>query len=170
MHVATDLPVLKRSVTVLRKGGQVAIRRFRDEVTLEGSAALLFGKMEPLLDGKTSFDSMGKKLGEKPERLRALAAELDRVGVLAFGSPNGDAALVSGTEFYKIHREHCSYWLQDVYAHPLWEKIVTGKATRAQVLGFAFEKYHYIEAAFEHMGIAAANATPEMMPHLARTT
>ena len=39
---------------------------------------------------------------------------------------------------------------------------------RAQVLGFAFEKYHYIEAAFEHMGIAAANATPEMMPHLAR--
>jgi hypothetical protein len=36
------------------------------------------------------------------------------------------------------------------------------------VLGFAFEKYHYIEAAFEHMGIAAANASPEMMPHLAR--
>src|SRR6267142_632009 len=38
----------------------------------------------------------------------------------------------------------------------------------AGVLGFPFEKYHYIEAAFEHMGIAAANATPEMMPHLAR--
>jgi len=36
------------------------------------------------------------------------------------------------------------------------------------VIGFAFEKYHYIEAAFEHMVIAAANATPEMMPHLAR--
>ena len=36
------------------------------------------------------------------------------------------------------------------------------------MLGFAFEKYHYIEAAFEHMGTAAANATPEMMPHLAR--
>jgi len=35
------------------------------------------------------------------------------------------------------------------------EKIVTGKASRAQVIGFAFEKYHYIEAAFEHMGIAA---------------
>jgi hypothetical protein len=45
---------------------------------------------------------------------------------------------------------------------------VTGTASRAQVIGFAFEKYHYIEAAFEHMGIAAANATPEMMPHLAR--
>jgi pyrroloquinoline quinone (PQQ) biosynthesis protein C len=55
-----------------------------------------------------------------------------------------------------------------VYRHPLWDKIVTGKASRSQVIGFAFEKYHYIEAAFEHMGIAAANATAEMMPHLAR--
>ena len=61
-----------------------------------------------------------------------------------------------------------THWLQPIYDHPLWEKIVTGKATRAQVLGFAFEKYHYIEGAFEHMAIAAANATPEMMPHLAR--
>ena len=36
------------------------------------------------------------------------------------------------------------------------------------MIGFAFEKYHYIEGAYEHMAIAAANATPEMMPHLAR--
>jgi hypothetical protein len=36
------------------------------------------------------------------------------------------------------------------------------------VIGFAFEKYHYIEGAYEHMAIAASNATPEMMPHLAR--
>jgi pyrroloquinoline quinone (PQQ) biosynthesis protein C len=76
--------------------------------------------------------------------------------------------LTSGMDFYRIHREHCEYWLEDVYRHPLWDKIVSGKASRAQVLGFAFEKYHYIEAAFEHMGVAAANSTPEMMPHLAR--
>jgi len=38
-----------------------------------------------------------------------------------------------------------TYWLTAVYEHPLWEKITSGRATRAQVLGFAFEKYHYIE-------------------------
>ena len=59
------------------------------------------------------------------------------------------------------------HWLQRVYDHPLWQKLTTGTATRAQVLGFAFEKYHYIEGAYEHMAIGAANATPEMMPHLA---
>jgi pyrroloquinoline quinone (PQQ) biosynthesis protein C len=75
---------------------------------------------------------------------------------------------MTGVEFHAIHREYSTFWLEDVYRHPFWEKVVNGKASRAQVLGFAFEKYHYIEAAFEHMGIAAANASPEMMPHLAR--
>jgi len=93
---------------------------------------------------------------------------LDKAGVVAFQSARDDGALMTGTEFYDLHRERSQFWLRDVYAHPFWEKVVTGKATRAQVIGFAFEKYHYIEAAFEHMGIAAANASPEMMPHLAR--
>ena len=101
-------------------------------------------------------------------RLRALLEQLGKAGFVAFLSAKDDGALMTGLEFYDLHREHCLHWLRDVYQHPLWEKIVTGKASRAQVLGFAFEKYHYIEAAFEHMGIAAANATPEMMPHLAR--
>src|SRR5262249_44258806 len=73
-----------------------------------------------------------------------------------------------GEQFYELHRKHCAYWLRPVYAHPLWDKMTTGRATRAQIIGFAFEKYHYIEGAYEHMAIAAANATPEMMPHLAR--
>jgi pyrroloquinoline quinone (PQQ) biosynthesis protein C len=75
---------------------------------------------------------------------------------------------MSGADFHKLHHELCNVWLEPIYRHPLWEKITSGRASRSQVLGFAFEKYHYIEGAFEHMGVAAANATPEMMPHLAR--
>ena len=86
--------------------------------------------------------------------------------MLAFKDDDGER--MTGEQFYELHRKYVTHWLQPIYDHPLWEKIVTGKASRAQVLGFAFEKYHYIEGAFEHMAIAAANATPEMMPHLAR--
>ncbi len=163
-----DLPLLKRGATVVRQNGHVVIRHLRDEVTLGGAAAALFAKLEPELDGKTGIDAIAQKLAEKPARLRALVEELGKVGVLAFVSTKDDGTLTTGKEFYKIHREHCLHWLEDVYRHPLWERIVSGKASRAQVIGFAFEKYHYIEAAFEHMGIAAANASPEMMPHLAR--
>src|SRR5580658_6388934 len=165
---ATDLPVLRRGATVARSNGHVVIRHLRDEVTLDGAAAQLFSKMEPQLDGKSSISSIAERLSEKPTRLRSLIEELGKAGVVAFASSADDGALTTGMEFYALHREHCAYWLGDVYTHPLWEKIVTGRASRAQVIGFAFEKYHYIEAAFEHMGIAAANASPEMMPHLAR--
>jgi pyrroloquinoline quinone (PQQ) biosynthesis protein C len=166
-----DIPLLKRSAKVSRHDGAVVIRYMRDEVTLEGVAADLFARMLPELDGKTGLDSIAEKLSERPTRLRSLADELSRAGVLTF-LPSKDEApddrLMTGLEFYELHHTHCNHWLQEVYEHPLWEKITTGTASRAQVLGFAFEKYHYIEGAYEHMAVAASNASPEMMPHLAR--
>ena len=146
----------------------MVIRHFREEVTLEGAAAQLFSKIEPQLDGKTPLAAIAEKVAEKPNRLRVLTEQLEKTGVLAFLSAKDDGKLMTGLEFHALHRQNCMYWLEAVYGHPLWERIVTGKASRAQVIGFAFEKYHYIEAAFEHMGLAAANASPEMMPHLAR--
>jgi pyrroloquinoline quinone (PQQ) biosynthesis protein C len=163
-----DLPLLKRSATVARQNGTVVIRHLRDEVTLQGAAAQLFSKVEPRLDGRTPIASIAENVSEQPSRLRALVEKLEKTGVVAFLSAKEDSGLMSGTDFYEIHRQHCAHWLEDVYRHPFWDNVMTGKATRSQVIGFAFEKYHYIEAAFEHMGIAAANATPEMMPHLAR--
>lgn len=163
-----DLPLLRRGSSVVQGDGQVAIRHLRDEVTLDGTAAQIFSKASPYLDGKTTVAAAATKLGETTARLSSLLEQLEKAGVVVFLSAEDDRALMSGLEFHQLHREHCNFWLEDVYRHPLWEKIVSGQASRAQVLGFAFEKYHYIEAAFEHMGIAAANATPEMMPHLAR--
>jgi pyrroloquinoline quinone (PQQ) biosynthesis protein C len=166
--VLKDLPLLRRNVTVARDDGHVVLRHLADEVTLEGAAAQLFTRLQPALDGLTAIDALAAKLAEKPARLRALVDQLDKAGVVAFQSAREDGALMTGLEFYDLHRDRSQFWLRDVYAHPFWEKVVTGEASRAQVIGFAFEKYHYIEAAFEHMGVAAANASPEMMPHLAR--
>ncbi len=163
-----DLPLLRRGVTVKRDNGHVVLQHLAEEVVLEGAAAQLFTKLHPALDGQTAIDAIASKLAEQPARLRALVEMLDKAGVVAFASARNDDVLMTGVEFHELHRERSQFWLRDVYAHPFWEKVCNGTATRAQVIGFAFEKYHYIEAAFEHMGIAAANATPEMMPHLAR--
>jgi pyrroloquinoline quinone (PQQ) biosynthesis protein C len=168
MTMQTDLPLLRRTVTVARDDGHVVLRHMRDEVTLEGAAAKLFTAVQPDLDGKNQIEAIAKKASTPPARLRSLFEQLEKAGVVAFLEGRNDAALMTGLEFHALHREYCQHWLEDVYRHPFWDRIMTGTATRSQVLGFAFEKYHYIEAAFEHMGVAAANATPEMMPHLAR--
>jgi len=168
MTTHTDLPLLRRTVTVARDDGHVVLRHMRDEITLEGVAAKLFTTVQTDLDGKNQIDAIAKKASAQPARLRSLFEQLEKAGVVAFLQGRDDAALMTGIEFHALHHEYCEHWLEDVYRHPFWDRIMNGTATRSQVLGFAFEKYHYIEAAFEHMGIAAANSTPEMMPHLAR--
>jgi pyrroloquinoline quinone (PQQ) biosynthesis protein C len=159
------LPLLRRTAKVTDRTDQVAIEYLLNEIVLDGNAAALFKKIRPHLDGKTRLDRIAEQVSEPTSRVAALAKQLKSTGVLGFAD---DAQrMMTGPEFYELHRKYCSTWLQAVYEHPLWQKLTTGTATRAQVIGFAFEKYHYIEGAYEHMAIAAANATPEMMPHLA---
>lgn len=160
-----SMPLLKRTANISDRDRAVAIEHLTNEVVLDGAAATLFRKLRPHLDGMTRLDRIAEKVNEPVPRVRALADSLRTAGVLGFADESGKTT--TGVEFYDLHRKHCAHWLQRVYDHPLWEKLTTGTASRAQVLGFAFEKYHYIEGAYEHMAIAAANATPEMMPHLA---
>ncbi len=159
------MPLLKRTAKVSDRGHAIAIELLTDEIALDGAAAHLFRKMLPHLDGKTSIARIAEEVAEPAERVRALAEKLRTAGVLGFSDDT--TTTISGMEFYQRHRRYSAHWLQRIYEHPLWHKLTTGAASRAQVLGFAFEKYHYIEGAHEHMAIAAANATPELMPHLA---
>lgn len=164
--MATDsMPLLKRTAKVSDRDRAIAIEYLTHEIVLDGAAASLFRKVYPHLDGNTRLDRIAEKIHEPLQRVHTLADRLRTAGVLGFtGELRGT---MSGEDFYELHRKYCSHWLERVYDHPLWQKLTTGTASRAQVLGFAFEKYHYIEGAYEHMAIAAANATPEMMPHLA---
>jgi pyrroloquinoline quinone (PQQ) biosynthesis protein C len=163
-----QIPVLKRTAKVVKKNADLlAIEYLGEQVTLQGAAARLFDKMLPHMDGKTGLGGIAERIAESPKRLLTLTEQLGQTGVLGFNDA-ADNERITGEQFYEIHRKYVNHWLQPIYDHPFWERVVTGKASRAQVLGFAFEKYHYIEGAFEHMAIAAANATPEMMPHLAR--
>jgi pyrroloquinoline quinone (PQQ) biosynthesis protein C len=163
MTMAT--PVLRRSAKVSRKDGRVTIEHLDEEISLEGKGALFLGRVLPFLDGKNEIDKIAARIEESPARVGALVEQLRKAGVVSLLDPSGT---MTGAEFYDLHRRYARHWLREVYVHPLWEKIVTGTASRAQVIGFAFEKYHYIEGAYEHMGIAAANSSREMMPHLAR--
>jgi pyrroloquinoline quinone (PQQ) biosynthesis protein C len=165
-----EIPLLRRSAKVSRQPDRVVIEYLQEEVTLEGRAADLFGRVVEHLDGHTPIDGIAIKIDERPARVESLFLQLQRAGVVSLvpPRPSPDPSAISGAQFYELHRKYCAHWLQPVYDHPLWEKILSGRASRAQVIGFAFEKYHYIEGAYEHMAIAAANATPEMMPHLAR--
>jgi pyrroloquinoline quinone (PQQ) biosynthesis protein C len=160
-----SFPVLRRSAKVSKRPGRVALVHLDHEIALDGAGALLLARMIPLLDGESSLDAIAARLEEDVARVRAMAKALEGAGVLSFTGPRGT---MTGAQFYELHQRYARHWLRAIYEHPLWEKITNGTATKAQVIGFAFEKYHYIEGAYEHMAVAASNADREMMPHLAR--
>ncbi len=169
--MTSQAPVLKRTAKIKsQNAARVVIEHLEEQITLEGAGAELFLKIAPHLDGKSSLGQIAEKSGERAARVEALTDQLRLAGIVALAPLDAanDSFRMSGLEFYELHRKYSAYWLRPVYEHPLWEKMTSGVANRAQIIGFAFEKYHYIEGAHEHMAIAAANSTPEMMPHLAR--
>jgi hypothetical protein len=157
--MSSTSPVLKRAAKVKNQADKsTVIEHLGQEIVLEGAGAELFRKIAPHLNGKETVEEIAKKTGEPVERVKGLSRQLIDAGVL--GDPSSNAfSSMTGLEFHALHRKYVTSWLEPVYAHPLWEKMFTGLASRAQIIGFAFEKYHYIEGAHEHMGVAAANAT-----------
>ena len=141
--ITTEIPILRRSAKVARRDGHLVIEHLDEEISLAGAGAALFDRMLPLLDGKSELAQIAARLEESPARVRALAEALRGAGVLSFLDPSGT---MTGAEFYEIHQRYARYWLRDVYQHPLWDKITSGTASRAQVIGFAFEKYYENEA------------------------
>jgi len=163
-------PVWKRTNRSERCDDVFVVRRHKTELRLRGDTGRLVERLASALDGSRSLSALaGEAQVPKTELGRVLSC-LVKYGIVAFTDVPGsvNTASMTGEEFHRLHREYCAEWLQPVYAHPFWEKVVTGVASRAQLVGFAFEKYHYIEAAHEHMAIAVANSSPQLMPHLAR--
>ena len=69
----TQLPVLKRTAKVVRRGAdKVAIEYLGQEVMLDGVAAKLFDKMLPYLDGNTGIGGIAERIAEPPKRVQSL--------------------------------------------------------------------------------------------------
>jgi pyrroloquinoline quinone (PQQ) biosynthesis protein C len=168
MEILNQYPVWKRNTEVTHVSDGVIARRLMREYAFKGEIAKRVKTLIPELDGKRTTREIAAKCDLGAESAAQVIAKLGALGLVGLVGGTAERATISGVEFHEIHRRYCETWLQRVYDHPFWDKVMTGRASRAQIFGFAFEKYHYIEGAHEHMSIAVANATPEMMVHLAR--
>lgn len=161
------MPILKRSAKVKQlTDDQVEVDYLGYTYGLHGKTASLFAHVVPFLNGDKDIATIACESKTSVDEVNTLIKNLNKYDLVSWDHRPFET--MSGREFYKYHRRFCAHWLQEIYDHPFWDKVVDGTASDAQIIGFAFEKYHYIEGAHEHMGIAAANASREMMPHLAR--
>jgi pyrroloquinoline quinone (PQQ) biosynthesis protein C len=63
----------------------------------------------------------------------------------------------SADGFLEAYWVLCEAWAEEIFARPLWDTLLSGRASPALVLGWGVEFYHYVEAANEHMAMATAH-------------
>ena len=156
---------LKNSVKINQETGAVELRYLLKEYRIDSGDPKLLELFHNLQSGMERSEAEALVSAGLVEKI---ADFLDRENLLERDGDQ-DSNTFSAEWFLNTHASFSQFWLQKVYDHSLWELMVQGKATPDQVVGFALEKYHYIEAAHEHMAYAASSDHSEVLrPHLAR--
>jgi pyrroloquinoline quinone (PQQ) biosynthesis protein C len=65
---------------------------------------------------------------------------------------------MSGLEFHARFSSLLNSWLTEAFAHPFWERMMSGKGSARLFTGWLIELYHYTKNANRHMPLSAACA------------
>jgi pyrroloquinoline quinone (PQQ) biosynthesis protein C len=65
---------------------------------------------------------------------------------------------MTGLEFHERFSSVLNSWLSEAFAHPFWERMMSGKGSARLFIGWLIELYHYTKNANRHMPLSAAHA------------
>jgi len=67
-------------------------------------------------------------------------------------------ATMTGLEFHAKFNAVLKSWLSEAFAHPFWERMMSGKGSARLFTGWLIELYHYTKNANRHMPLSCAHA------------
>ena len=67
-------------------------------------------------------------------------------------------AKMTGVEFHARFNTVLASWLTEAFAHPFWERMMSGRGSAKLFTGWLIELYHYTENANRHMPLSCAHA------------
>jgi pyrroloquinoline quinone (PQQ) biosynthesis protein C len=67
-------------------------------------------------------------------------------------------ATMTGVEFHARFSSVLSSWLSEAFAHPFWERMMSGKGSARLFTGWLIELYHYTKNANRHMPLSCARS------------
>lgn len=162
----TDFPRLRRFDKATFTAHQTRVERLNKQYDIDGVDEILWTSVFERMDGTRSIEDLclGTSVSEK--ELTELIENLHIGGLISI--PDASSSQMSGADFWNLHNDYCHGWMNRIALHPLWPALTSGLADRAVAVGFVIEKYHYIEAAHEHMALAVAHADQRIWKLLSR--
>jgi pyrroloquinoline quinone (PQQ) biosynthesis protein C len=152
--------------------GSVSMRLSDQTVELGAKEHGWFESVSAWLPTTRGVADLGRELGmdeaKIPKFLEALerAGLLYRVGVGVGGAADAASKTISGVEFHARFSKILASWLDEAFAHPFWERMMSGKGSKRLFTGWLIELYHYTKNANRHMPLSCATAREKAIKQL----
>jgi pyrroloquinoline quinone (PQQ) biosynthesis protein C len=138
--------------------GDTVALRLRDRVIELGTKeSEAYAKLVEWLPTHRRVADLVTASGMDEGRLSRLANALADAGLLYRRADLPET--VSGKQFYEEHfAPALEAWLSEAFAHPYWERMMSGKGSARLYAGWTMELYHYTKNANRHMPLSCAHA------------
>src|SRR5205823_6439209 len=75
-------------------------------------------------------------------------------------------ATLTGEELHRVFSNALPSWLDQAFSHPFWERMTSGRGSRALFVGWLIELYHYTRNANRHMPLSCAHTREKALKSL----
>jgi pyrroloquinoline quinone (PQQ) biosynthesis protein C len=99
---------------------------------------------------------LSRELGIDEAKVPKLVDTLEKSGLLY--RLDEAPKTMTGLEFHARFSSVLNSWLTEAFAHPFWERMMSGKGSARLFTGWLIELYHYTKNANRHMPLSAAHA------------
>jgi thiaminase len=146
----------KRVYDVTPAAGGVGLRLSDRIVELGDREFNWYQKIAAWLPTARGLAEVSREMGMDEAKVPKFIEALERTGLLY---RMGDLpASMTGLEFHKRFNEVLSSWLSEAFAHPFWQRMMSGKGSARLFTGWLVELYHYTKNANRHMPLSCAFA------------
>jgi pyrroloquinoline quinone (PQQ) biosynthesis protein C len=146
----------KRVYEVTPAKGQVALR-LNDRVVELGEREFdWYSKVTNWLPSVRAVGDLSRELGMTETKVPKFIEALKTSGLLY--EVDGTKGTLSGLDFHAKFSSVLSSWLTEAFAHPFWERMMSGRGSKRLFTGWLIELYHYTKNANRHMPLSCAHA------------
>jgi pyrroloquinoline quinone (PQQ) biosynthesis protein C len=138
---------------------QAGIRQLRlnDRVVELGETEFAsYQKIAAWLPSSASVAELARELAMDEGKLPRLIEALAKAGL--FYQRSESPKTLTGLEFHAKFSSILASWLSEAFAHPFWERMMSGQGSKRLFTGWLIELYHYTKNANRHMPLSCAAA------------
>lgn len=126
------------------------------EHSFSGWGGELLFRALPLLAGHQTVQQLAEGLHSDVQDLVAVLNKLNVDECLVVDVARVTSA-GNGNEFVEALKDESQFMAAEIYSQPFWETVNSGAASKALILGWGIEFYHFVESVNEYMAAGVAN-------------